>query len=87
MRSNGAECRVDQSGAVLSCLQCGARWYTTPQGLRAPHELALPPAWAMADMQAKARAEQHNRAQERSTTPRKAMTGPASGFAMPPRVT
>jgi hypothetical protein len=45
---------VEPSGAVLSCLSCGRRWYTTPDGLREPHRDAMPPAWAAMDMQREA---------------------------------
>lgn len=56
---------VEPSGAVLSCLACGKRWYTTPEGLREPHEAAMPPAWAMQDLQAAAAARQAAMREER----------------------
>ena len=51
--SNGARARIKQESAVLSCLGCGERYFGTKDGLRKPHEAALPPAWAMADLQAR----------------------------------
>lgn len=84
-RSNGVTALTEQSGAVLSCLGCGERWYQTPKGLKRPHESALPPAWAMADMQARAREVAKQRTVDRPERPAKRMAGPHEGFALPPK--
>ena len=84
---DGERTGVEGAGSVLSCLNCGTRWYTTPKGLRTPHRDAMPPAWAMADMQ-REQIEKRERAseearRERDANPRRE---PASKrFAMPPR--
>lgn len=84
---DGETCGVEPSGSVLSCLACGTRWYTTPRGLRNPHRDAMPPAWAMADMQReqveRREAERAESLRQRDAAPRRE---PASRrFSAPPR--
>ena len=90
--SNGSESRVVQVDGVMCCLSCGERWYGTPQGLKRPHEAALPPQWAMLDMQARATASQTAARREATArrddpdandVPRK--RGPSTGFRVPPK--
>lgn len=85
-RSNGVKAETPASGAVLSCLGCGQRWYQTPNGLRTPHESALPPAWAMRDMQERATAARERVRERDPERPHKRMAGPHEGFALPPKV-
>ena len=89
--TNGVRVRIEVSGAVLSCLGCGARWYTTPQGLKVPHEAALPPAWAMHDLQKRAStalsAQPTTGPARDPGKPPKRMAGPHEGFVMPPKAT
>lgn len=87
--SNGERSRVRQESAVLSCLGCGARWFGTKDGLRKPHEAALPPAWAMMDLQARVQKAQHEaseaqRERQREAKQRPAPRGPHAGFRTPP---
>ncbi len=49
----GTDGRLHASGAVLSCLKCGARWAACDRALIEPHPLAMPPAWAAQDLQAR----------------------------------
>jgi hypothetical protein len=83
-RSNGTTAKADTNGAVLTCLGCGERWYQTPNGLRSPHEAAMPAPWAMRDLQARANSKPtRERDPER---PVRRMAGPHEGFALPPKV-
>jgi hypothetical protein len=76
------------SGVVLSCLGCGARWYNTRAGLRKPHESALPSAWAMQDIQARAAKAQADsmaaRLSRRQAEHSPVSRGPLAGFRVPP---
>lgn len=89
--SNGIRARVRQEGAVLTCLGCGARWFSTKSGLRKPHEAALPPSWAMQDLQATMRKAQDAAAaaqrerQEKAAEQKPKPRGPHTGFRTPPR--
>lgn len=47
----GKDGRLHPSGAVLSCLKCGARWAACDRALVEPHPAAMPPAWAAQDLQ------------------------------------
>lgn len=47
----GKDGRLHPSGAVLSCLKCGARWAACDKALIEPHPAAMPPAWAAQDLQ------------------------------------
>jgi hypothetical protein len=89
----GHTVRVSRAGArvhgeVLTCLGCGARWYNTGRGLKHPHESALPPAWAMMDLQgraAKAQTDAQLVRQERLVKAQQhAAAGPTAGFRKPP---
>lgn len=86
VRSNGERAETPASGAILCCLGCGERWYSTPSGLKRPHESALPPAWAMADLQAKAREVAKQRTDERAERTGRRLAGPHEGFRHPPKV-
>lgn len=83
---DGSRSGLETTGGVLSCLACGARWYSTAHGLRTPHRDALPPAWAMQDLQREAaekRVQQIEDAREKA-----AKSGPrpvASRLSRPPR--
>jgi len=85
-RSNGEKAVADTSGAVLSCLGCGERWYQTRKGLKKPADGALPPAWAQSDLYARVKADQVRRGTEREERPAKRLAGPHEGFALPPKV-
>lgn len=92
----GQTARVNRTGArphgqVLTCLGCGARWYNTGRGLKHPHESALPPAWAMADLQGRAAKAQADAQLAREQRLKQAMSqhpqtagGPTAGFRKPP---
>jgi hypothetical protein len=89
----GQTVRVNADGArpvgvVLSCLGCGARWYNTRAGLRKPHESALPSAWAMQDIQARAAKAQADtlaaRMQRKQENHTPVARGPLAGFRVPP---
>ena len=76
LESNGDRARLTPDGAVLCCLKCGTRLYSTPDGLRKPHPDALPPAWAMTDLQSRmqkaqdaARAAQEDKQREAARQP------------------
>ena len=83
--ANGVTARTTPQGAVLSCLQCGKRWYTTPEGLREPHRDALPPTWAAMDMQREAveqRAQRVADSNDGANAPKRPI---ATEFRRPPR--
>lgn len=95
----GATVRVSsagprESGAVLCCLACGSRYYSTMTGLRRPHESALPPAWAMLDLQSRAAKAQSESAaakmRARTDPPRPEpvpVRAPHRGWRTPPQPT
>lgn len=68
--SNGVASRVAPVGAVLTCLACGLRWYSTPKGLREPHRDAMPSAWAARDLQREATEKLTDRAVAEPPKPR-----------------
>jgi hypothetical protein len=76
---------VEPSGAVLSCLACGKRWYTTPEGLREPHPDAMPPAWAMQDLQREAAARQSAMREDRDPAKHAPKRPLDREFRRPPR--
>lgn len=85
---------VREHGALLCCLACGERYYSTPAGLRRPHESAMPPAWAMLDLQARAAKAQSESAAARMrarTEPQRPepvpVRSPHRGFRTPPTPT
>lgn len=83
---DGSRSGLDITGGVLSCLNCGARWYSTIAGLRTPHRDAMPTAWAMADLQREAadkRAAQVAEARESATRQRQRPV--AQRLSRPPR--
>jgi hypothetical protein len=90
VESNGERAKLTQDGAVLSCLGCGARYYTTRDGLRRPAEGALPPAWAMSDLQARMQKAQDAERAERARLQEEAKrTKPGkqpTQFRTPPKV-
>jgi hypothetical protein len=67
---DGIGCGVLPAGAVLCCLKCGARWYVTESGLKKPHRDAMPPAWAMRDLQREGAEHTHERAAGEPPKPR-----------------
>lgn len=81
---DGERAWVEPAGAVLACLHCGKRWYTTPSGLSEPHEGSMPPAWAAMDAQAKViRAREDQR--EKSAKDNPPMRSLPQEFRRPPR--
>ncbi len=66
VESNGSRSVMNPEGAVLSCLGCGERYYSTADGLRKPAEGALPPAWAMSDLQKRMQSAQDAERSERA---------------------
>ena len=85
---------VMAQGQLLCCLACGDRWYSTPSGLRHPHESAMPPAWAAMDLQARAAKAQSEavaaRMRTRTEAPRPEavpVRAPHRGFRTPPTPT
>ena len=71
VQSNGVRARIVPSGAVLSCLACGKRWYETATGLREPHRDAMPATWAARDLQREASEKLSERAAGTPPTPRR----------------
>jgi len=90
VESNGSRSVMNPEGAVLSCLGCGERYYSTADGLRKPAEGALPPAWAMSDLQARMQKAQDAERSERARLQEEAKkTKPGkqpTQFRTPPKV-
>lgn len=90
-RSNGVSAQAKPEGALLQCLGCSAPWYTTANGLVAPHEATLPPAWLAVRERVEARQSADVRSGSRNgggndNRPKRRVPGPHEGFATPPKV-
>lgn len=79
------------ASAVVCCLGCGARWFGTRAGWRKPHDAAMPPAWAMSDLQSRTVRAQADRLTQRQKENEQAAPppsrNPARGFNRPPAET
>lgn len=82
----GKDGRLHPSGAVLSCLKCGARWAACDKALIEPHPAAMSPAWAAQDLQrAVSRATSSGASQEDLKRIVRNAASQARRFRTPPR--